>query len=105
MTVLPSLGKHTTLPFCYCQPTKGVHVINVIATDMDSFSSIRYSIASGNIDKKFLINETMGDITVLDPMGLSRKYTLVVTASDGEFETSTKSCCQDTGKPAEWSAI
>ncbi|GFQ74088.1 fat-like cadherin-related tumor suppressor homolog [Trichonephila clavata] len=69
---------------------KGVHVINVIATDLDSFGSIRYSITSGNIEKKFLINDTTGDITVLDPNGLARKYTLVITASDGMFETSTK---------------
>nr|XP_042897100.1 fat-like cadherin-related tumor suppressor homolog isoform X1 [Parasteatoda tepidariorum] len=69
---------------------KGVHVINVIATDADSFSIIKYSIISGNAEKKFLINSTTGDISVRDPDGLARKYTLVVAASDGEFETSTK---------------
>lgn len=69
---------------------KGVHVINVIATDADSLGSVRYSVTSGNIERKFLINETSGDIAVRNPDGLARKYTLVVSASDGEFETSTK---------------
>ncbi|KAG8186896.1 hypothetical protein JTE90_023783 [Oedothorax gibbosus] len=68
----------------------GVHVINVIATDSDSYSTISYSITSGNIEKKFLINETTGDITVRDPEGLARKYSLTVAATDGEFTTTTK---------------
>lgn len=86
----PQFGESFYTAILLLPTYKGVHVINVIATDSDSYSVIRYSITSGNIEKKFLINETTGDITVRDPDGLSRKYSLTVAASDGEFTTSTK---------------
>ncbi|XP_022252382.1 fat-like cadherin-related tumor suppressor homolog [Limulus polyphemus] len=71
---------------------RNVMVIQVKARDMDSRmnSVLKYKIVSGNTASKFVVNETSGQIFIESPRALQSSYSLIVSASDGIFEASTK---------------
>lgn len=70
---------------------RGVSVAKVKAIDEDTnITNISYSIVSGNTGNKFTINSQSGEIFVSNPNNLHDKYNLVIAATDGVFEATTK---------------
>uniref|UniRef100_A0A7N8X7D7 FAT atypical cadherin 1a n=1 Tax=Mastacembelus armatus TaxID=205130 RepID=A0A7N8X7D7_9TELE len=68
---------------------KGVEVIKVNATDLDSApnSKLLFSISEGNIGDKFKMDPVTGIISVQNVTQLRSRYELKIRVSDGRFAT------------------
>ena len=68
----------------------GVAVLKVTAFDPDTDvnSTLRYDVASGNVDGKFSIDRQSGLISVTNGDGLASLYHLEVSVTDGKFVTN-----------------
>ncbi|GIX90248.1 protocadherin Fat 3 [Caerostris extrusa] len=89
----PPQFEHPSYAATVLLPThQGVVITSVKATDPDTVAttSIKYNIVSGNYGEKFAINEDTGEITVRNPEDMNEEYQLVVSASDSEYEASSK---------------
>ncbi|XP_076345079.1 fat-like cadherin-related tumor suppressor homolog [Tachypleus tridentatus] len=89
----PPQFEHSRYDATIFLPTyRDVMIFQVKARDMDSRmnSLLKYKIVSGNTANKFVINETSGHIFIESPRALQSSYSLIVSASDGVFEASTK---------------
>ncbi|XP_042896565.1 fat-like cadherin-related tumor suppressor homolog isoform X3 [Parasteatoda tepidariorum] len=89
----PPQFEHPSYAATVLLPThQGVVVITVKATDPDTVAttSIKYNIVSGNYGEKFAIDEDTGEIVVKSPEDMNEEYQLVVSASDSEYEASSK---------------
>lgn len=89
----PPQFEHPAYAATLLLPThQGVVVTTVKAIDPDTVAttSIRYNIVSGNFGEKFAIDEDTGEIIVRNPDDMNEEYQLVVSASDSEYEASSK---------------
>ncbi|KAG8191614.1 hypothetical protein JTE90_018546 [Oedothorax gibbosus] len=89
----PPQFEHPSYAATVLLPThQGVVITSVKATDPDTVAttSIKYNIVSGNYGEKFAIDENTGAITVKNPDDINEEYQLVISASDSEYEASSK---------------
>ncbi|XP_035227160.1 fat-like cadherin-related tumor suppressor homolog isoform X3 [Stegodyphus dumicola] len=89
----PPQFEHPSYAATLLLPThQGVVITSVKATDPDTVAStsIKYNIVSGNFGEKFAIDEDSGEIIVRNPEDMNEEYQLVVSASDSEYEASSK---------------
>ncbi|XP_054721928.1 LOW QUALITY PROTEIN: fat-like cadherin-related tumor suppressor homolog [Uloborus diversus] len=89
----PPQFEHPSYAAVLLLPThQGVVVTSVKATDPDTVATtaIKYNIVSGNFGDKFSIDENTGKIIVRNPEDMNEEYQLVVSASDSEYEASSK---------------
>lgn len=70
---------------------KGTLIGKVIASDQDATAKIQFYVSSGDIDKVFAINESTGEVTVLNSSKLdAEKYEYIdleVLVTDGLYQT------------------